>query len=75
MIHFNFETTFWDGITEAQVESREQAYPDVGVIDILLTQIPAWMDANPKEAYKKSYKRLIVDWLSRQQNKYNNKTK
>ncbi len=38
--------------------------------DILLNKMPVWMDANPQKAHKKNFKRFIVNWLSRQEERY-----
>lgn len=69
-INFNFNTMRWDGITVDQVKFWEAAYPDIDVVDILTKKMPVWLDANPKKARKKNWKRFIVNWLSRQQEKY-----
>ena len=66
-ISFDFTTLEWTGITKDQVIMWENAYPDMDVVDILTKKMPAWMDANPRKAKKKNYKRFIVNWLSRQQ--------
>lgn len=60
----------WENITVDQVKFWEQAYPDVDVVDVLLKKIPPWLDANPQKARKKNWKRFIVNWLARQQNRY-----
>jgi hypothetical protein len=69
-ISFNFDTLKFEGITVDQVKFWEQSYPDVDVVDILLKRMPAWLDANPAKAHKKQWKRFIVNWLSRQQDRY-----
>jgi len=69
-ITFNFSTLQWEGITVDQVKLWESAYPDCDVVDILTKKMPVWMDANRKKANKKNYKRFIVNWLSRQQDRY-----
>ena len=69
-IEFDFETRSFKNITVSQVKFWEEAYPDCDVIDILTYKMPVWMDANPKKAHKKNYKRFIVNWLSRQQERY-----
>lgn len=71
-IDFNFELMKWEGITIEQVKFWEQCYSDVDVIDILTKRMPAWLDANPKKAKKKNWKQFIVNWLSNQQDKYDN---
>jgi len=69
-ITFNFGTLKWEGITVDQVKLWESAYPDVDVVDVLLKKMPCWMDSNPRKAHKRNYKRFIVNWLSRQQDRY-----
>ena len=69
-IVFNFETMKWEGITVDQVKFWEEAYGDVDVIKTLTKKIPAWLDANPQKARKKNWKRFIVNWLSREQERY-----
>ena len=70
-INFNFETLKFENITVDLVKFWESCYPDVDVIDIILKKAPAWLDANPSRA-KKNYKRFLVNWLSRQQERYGN---
>ena len=69
-IQFNFELMKWEGITIEQVKFWENCYPDVDVIEALTKRMPAWLDANPQKAHKKNWKRFIVNWLSRQQDRY-----
>ncbi len=68
-IEFNFETRSFKNITVSLVKFWENAFPDVDVIEVLTKKAPAWLDANPSRA-KKNYKRFIVNWLSRQQERY-----
>ena len=67
---FNFNTMKWEGITVAQVKLWESAYPDVDVVDVLLKKMPVWLSSNPRKARKKNWPRFIVNWLSRQQERY-----
>jgi hypothetical protein len=69
-ISFDFTTLQWDGITVDQVKFWEQAYPDVDVIAAITKKMPAWLDANPEKSHKKKWKRFIVNWLSAQQERY-----
>ena len=69
-IVFDHETGKWQGITVEYVKSLEKAYPDCDIIDILTNKMPKWLDANPKKAKKKNWKRFITNWLSRQQSRY-----
>jgi len=69
-IQFDFQNMKWIGITVEYVKFLENSYPEVDVIDTLTKRMPAWLDANPQKARKKNYKRFIVNWLSRQQDRY-----
>ena len=69
-INFDFESLKWEGISVDQVKFWEAAYPDCDVIDILTKKMTSWLDANPQKANKKNWKRFIVNWLSRQQERY-----
>lgn len=69
-IIFNLTTLKWENLTVEQVKFWESVYPDCDVINILVKKMPAWLDANPQKAHKKNWKRFIVGWLSRQQERY-----
>lgn len=69
-ISFDFDGLKWSGITVDQVKLWERAYPSVDVVHEILDRMPAWMDANPQKARKKNYKRFIVNWLARQEDRY-----
>jgi hypothetical protein len=70
-ISFNFGTLKFENITIEQVKFWENCYPDVDVVDILTKKMPPWLDANPAKAGQyKNWKRFIVGWLSRDQEKY-----
>jgi hypothetical protein len=70
-IEFDFESRSFKNITISQVKFWEEAYPDVDVVDCLLKKMPAWIDANADgKGRKKKWKRFIVNWLSRQQDRY-----
>ena len=66
-INYNFDTREWENITVEQVKIWEDAFPDCDVVNILLKRMPVWLDANPRKARKKNWKRFIVNWLSSQQ--------
>ena len=66
-INYNFDTKEWENITVEQVKIWEDAFPDCDVVNILLKRMPVWLDANPRKAKKKNWKRFIVNWLSRQE--------
>jgi hypothetical protein len=74
-IVFNFESGKWEGITVEQVQKWEQAYPSIDVVDILTKKMPTWLDANPEKAKKSKWKRFIVNWLSRQEDRYSQFTR
>ena len=68
-ISYNSELRKFEGIDVDQVTFWESCYPEVDVVDCLLHKMPAWLDGNPNRL-KKNYKRFIVNWLSRQQDRY-----
>lgn len=67
---FNFHDMAWENLSKEQVKFWEECYPLVDVVDALTKRMPAWLDANPDKAHKKNWKRFIVNWLSRQQERY-----
>lgn len=70
-ISFNFDTKQFENITISQVKFWESAYPDCDVVDILTKKMPVWLYANRDgKGRKKKWERFIVNWLSRQQEKY-----
>ena len=69
-INFNFETNKFEAITVEQVKEWEDAFPDADVINILTKKMPIWLKTNPQKAHKKNWKRFILNWLSRQQERY-----
>lgn len=70
-ICFNFDTLKWENLTVEQVKLWEDCFPSCDVIDILTKKMPAWLDANREgKAKKKNWKRFIVNWLSRQEERY-----
>ena len=72
-ISFNLTTMKWEGITVDMVKIWEHAYPDINVVDILTKRMPVWLDANPRKAKKKNWKRFITNWLSREQERHEQK--
>ena len=73
MIKFDFENKKWIGIDRLQVEFWESCFPDVDVVGALTKRMPAWIDGNPDRA-KKKWKRFIVNWLSKEQERHGKKT-
>lgn len=56
------------GITEAQMEAWEAAYPGVD-IEAEIKRAAAWSISNPAGAPKSEFGRYLNSWLSREQNK------
>jgi len=71
-VSFNFDEMRWEGITVDLVKFWESCYPDIDVVEILTKKMPAWLDANPKKAKKKLWKKFINGWLSREQERRTN---
>ena len=70
-IYFDFSNLKFENITVSQVRFWEDCYPDVDVIACLTKKMPAWLDANREgKGRKKLWKRFIVNWLSSQQERY-----
>ena len=61
----------WRGISVSQVKAWEKLYPDVNVLNVLLIHIPRWLDKmeGKRITRKKDWKRTIVNWLKREQDK------
>jgi hypothetical protein len=72
-IDFDFEKRAWVGITNADYEDWEAAFPAVN-IDQELGRMIAWLLANP-EKRKLRYRKFITNWLSRTQDKGGNSWK
>ena len=69
-IRFDFEEMRWRGITVDQIEEWEKAYPLVSVVDEIANRMVIWLEANPRKAKKKLWKKFITNWLSRKQERY-----
>jgi len=69
-IRFDFEEMRWRGITVDQIEEWEKAYPLVSVVDEIAKRMVIWLEANPRKAKKKLWKKFITNWLSRKQERY-----
>jgi hypothetical protein len=62
----------WHGITVSQVKAWEKLYPDVSIINVLLVDMPRWIDRNKDKAIvkrKKDWKKTICNWLRKEQMK------
>ena len=69
-IEFDFDALKWRGLTVTQIQFWEGCFPDCDVIKILTKKMPAWLNANPSKAKKSNWKRFIVNWLAREQERY-----
>ena len=70
-IKWNWETMKWEGITVEQVKTWEKLYPDANVIQQVTVEMPRWLDKmeGKRITRKKDWKRTIVNWLKREQEK------
>jgi hypothetical protein len=61
----------WEGITVEQVKTWEKLYPDANVIQQVTVEMPRWLDKmeGKRITRKKDWKRTIVNWLKREQEK------
>lgn len=58
----------WEGITDADRASWSEAFPGA-VISQELAKANAWLIANPKRCGKRNWRKFLVGWLSRCQDK------
>jgi len=58
----------WVGITDTDRREWAQAFPGA-VLDQELAKSAAWLKANPKRAGRRNWRRFIVGWLQRCQDK------
>ena len=58
----------WAGITDADRQEWAQAFPGA-VLDQELAKATAWLRANPKRAGRRNWRRFLVGWLQRCQDK------
>ena len=58
----------WAGITDADRQEWAEAFPGA-VLDQELAKATAWLRANPKRAGRRNWRRFIVGWLQRCQDK------
>ena len=63
----SFKEGVWGGITENDMEAWCNAYPACGV-QIELNRMAEWLKANPTKK-KSNYRRFIINWLSRTQDR------
>lgn len=58
----------WSGITDADRTAWAEAYPACDV-DRQLRAMSEWLRANPAKAHKSNWRRFIVNWLKREQDR------
>jgi hypothetical protein len=58
----------WEGISEADRREWSEAFPGA-VIDQELAKATAWLKANPTKAGKRNWRRFVVGWLQRCQDR------
>jgi len=58
----------WQGITDADRTEWAAAYPACDVAGELL-RATSWLKANPSKAHKSNWRRFVVSWLTRSQDK------
>lgn len=70
-VKFNFEAMHWENIPVSQVKLWESLYPDIDVVDQITVQMVRWLDKvkDTKKARKRDWKKFIVNWLKREQQK------
>lgn len=62
------ESDGWQGITDADRKTWAEAYPAC-VLDIELVRASEWLKANPTRAKKSNWRRFVVSWLTRSQDR------
>lgn len=58
----------WQGITDADRFTWATAYPAC-TLDVELVRATEWLKANPTKAHKSNWRRFLVSWLTRSQDK------
>jgi uncharacterized protein YdaU (DUF1376 family) len=58
----------WRGITDADRAAWAKAYPAC-TLDIELVRAAEWLKANPAKARKSNWRRFVVSWLTRSQDR------
>ena len=66
--YYDIASRRWHGIEAVDMEAWASAYPACD-INTELAKAGEWMLANPKKAVKSNYRRFIVNWLSRSQDR------
>ncbi len=62
------ESDGWSGIADTDRGTWAKAYPAC-VLDIELIRASEWLKANPTRAHKSNWRRFIVSWLTRSQDR------
>jgi len=58
----------WQGITDADRQEWRQAYPACD-LTAELAKATSWLKANPTKAHKSNWRRFVVSWLTRSQDR------
>jgi hypothetical protein len=58
----------WQGITDADRQEWRQAYPACD-LTAELAKAGSWLKANPTKAHKSNWRRFVVSWLTRSQDR------
>jgi len=58
----------WQGITDADRKAWAEAYPAT-VLDTELLRASEWLKSNPTKARKSNWRRFVVSWLTRSQDR------
>ena len=66
-VSLDFESG-WGGITAADRKTWAEGFPAV-VLDIELIRASEWLKANPTRAHKSNWRRFLVSWLTRSQDR------
>lgn len=62
------ESEGWQGISDSDRKAWAEAYPAC-VVDIELVRATEWLKANPTRAKKSNWRRFVVSWLTRSQDR------
>lgn len=66
-VSWDFESG-WEGITAADRKTWAEGFPAV-VLDVELIRASEWLKANPTRAHKSNWRRFLVSWLTRSQDR------
>lgn len=68
VLSYSFPKGEFEGIQKSDVEAWSKAYPACDIKAELL-KMAEWIKANPAKGKKSNYRRFIVNWLSRSQDR------